>query len=176
MKFRLFMIKALWRPYGTRLIGLILPGTAVPGYRLFRPCGTALLREQFGFVSGHDFSRAVETQRDLGFKAWELPTNYGTVENRISCPATKDRVPHPSRCWRRVGCHCSPPETSSPKLLLIPPFAENAKDVADTAGRTDVLPAVAAWGTRSFVAGQEIPGLFLLFAALFTSKQPPPPH
>jgi hypothetical protein len=23
---------------------LSLPGTAVPGYRLFRPCGTALLR------------------------------------------------------------------------------------------------------------------------------------
>jgi hypothetical protein len=29
------------RPFGTRLVGVILPGTAVPGYRLFRPCGTA---------------------------------------------------------------------------------------------------------------------------------------
>ena len=28
------------RPFGTRLMSLILPGTAVPGYRLFRPCGT----------------------------------------------------------------------------------------------------------------------------------------
>jgi hypothetical protein len=35
---------------------------------------------------------------------------FGTVENRISCPATKDRVPHPSRFLRRVGCHCSSPE------------------------------------------------------------------
>jgi hypothetical protein len=37
-----------------------------------------------------------------------------------------------------------------------PPFAKSAKDGADTAGRTDVSHAVAAWGTRSFVAGQEI--------------------
>ena len=37
-----------------------------------------------------------------------------------------------------------------------PPFAKSAKDGADTGGRTDVSPAVAAWGTRSFVAGQEI--------------------
>jgi hypothetical protein len=32
------------RPSGTRLINLSLPGTDVPGYRLFRPCGTALLQ------------------------------------------------------------------------------------------------------------------------------------
>jgi hypothetical protein len=54
----------------------------------------------------------------------------GTVENRISYPATKDRVPHPSRSLRRVGCYCSSPEAILPKLLLIPPFAENAKDGA----------------------------------------------
>jgi hypothetical protein len=30
-------------PFGTRLIILSLPGTAVPGYRLFRPCETASL-------------------------------------------------------------------------------------------------------------------------------------
>ena len=29
------------RLYGTRLINLILPGTAMPGYRLYRPFGTA---------------------------------------------------------------------------------------------------------------------------------------
>jgi hypothetical protein len=38
-------IRALWvgvlcRPFGTRVIDPILPGTPVPGYRLFRPCGT----------------------------------------------------------------------------------------------------------------------------------------
>ena len=54
----------------------------------------------------------------------------GTVENRISYPATKDRVPHPSRSLRRVGCHCSSPEALPPQLLLIPPFAESAKDGA----------------------------------------------
>jgi hypothetical protein len=32
---------SMCRPFGTRLIDLILPGTAVPGYRLFRPFGTA---------------------------------------------------------------------------------------------------------------------------------------
>ena len=32
------------RPSGTRLLLLILPGTSVPGYRLFRPYGTALLQ------------------------------------------------------------------------------------------------------------------------------------
>jgi hypothetical protein len=31
----------LCRPFGTHLINLTLPGTTVPGYRLFRPCGTA---------------------------------------------------------------------------------------------------------------------------------------
>jgi hypothetical protein len=31
------------RPSGTHLINLSLPGTDVPGYRLFRPFGTALL-------------------------------------------------------------------------------------------------------------------------------------
>src|SRR5271156_3473432 len=36
--------KAMCRPSGTRLLLLTLPGTAVPGYRLFRPYGTALLR------------------------------------------------------------------------------------------------------------------------------------
>jgi hypothetical protein len=30
----------LCRPYGTRLINFILPGTDVPGYRLLRPYGT----------------------------------------------------------------------------------------------------------------------------------------
>jgi hypothetical protein len=32
------------RPSGTRLITLIVPGTAVAAYRLFRPSGTASLR------------------------------------------------------------------------------------------------------------------------------------
>jgi hypothetical protein len=32
------------RPSGTHLLLLNLPGTSVPGYRLFRPYGTALLR------------------------------------------------------------------------------------------------------------------------------------
>jgi hypothetical protein len=32
--------RALCRPYGTRLINFILPGTDVPGYRLLRPYGT----------------------------------------------------------------------------------------------------------------------------------------
>jgi hypothetical protein len=41
---------------------------------------------------------------------------------------TNTRVPHPSRCWRRVGYHCSAPEASAPQILLIPPFAKNAKD------------------------------------------------
>jgi hypothetical protein len=46
------------RPCGTRLINLSLPGTDVPGYRLFRPCGTALLRPVNdtaidGFLSPH---------------------------------------------------------------------------------------------------------------------------
>jgi hypothetical protein len=30
-------------PFGTRLINLILPGTDVPGSRLFRPCGTGFV-------------------------------------------------------------------------------------------------------------------------------------
>jgi hypothetical protein len=34
---------ALCRPYGTRVINLILPGTAVPGYRLCRPYGTRVV-------------------------------------------------------------------------------------------------------------------------------------
>jgi hypothetical protein len=32
------------RPSGTHLLLLTLPGTSVPGYSLFRPYGTALLR------------------------------------------------------------------------------------------------------------------------------------
>ena len=48
------------RPFGTRPMSLILPGTAVPGYRLFRPCGTvsvaasiqALKPNLFQFVCG----------------------------------------------------------------------------------------------------------------------------
>jgi hypothetical protein len=32
------------RPFGTRLTGLIVPGTTVPGYSLFRPAGLELLR------------------------------------------------------------------------------------------------------------------------------------
>jgi hypothetical protein len=47
----------------------------------------------------------------------------------MSLGLTKDRVPHPSRFLRRVGCHCSSPE-AFPQLLLIPPFAESAKDGA----------------------------------------------
>jgi hypothetical protein len=35
------MSYAMRRPFGTRLIGLFLPGTDVPGYRLSRPYGTA---------------------------------------------------------------------------------------------------------------------------------------
>ena len=35
--------RAMCRPSGTRLIRLILPGTDVPGSRLFRPCGTCSL-------------------------------------------------------------------------------------------------------------------------------------
>jgi hypothetical protein len=31
------------RPFWTRHVNVMLPGTAVPGYRLFRPCGTASL-------------------------------------------------------------------------------------------------------------------------------------
>jgi hypothetical protein len=31
----------LCRPSGTRLLNVSLPGTNVPGYRLYRPCGTA---------------------------------------------------------------------------------------------------------------------------------------
>ena len=38
---------------------------------------------------------------------------------------------------------------SAERHLRIPPFAKSAKDGADTAGRTDVFTAVAAWGTRS---------------------------
>jgi hypothetical protein len=48
---RFFVLNTMWtwlltytlgfcRPFGTRFINLILPGTAVPGYRLSRPCGT----------------------------------------------------------------------------------------------------------------------------------------
>jgi hypothetical protein len=35
---------AMCRPYGTRLINLYLPGTPVPGYRLFRASGTGSLQ------------------------------------------------------------------------------------------------------------------------------------
>jgi len=45
----------------------------------------------------------------------------GTVENRISCPATKDRVPHPSRSLRRVGCHCCSPEALPRNFCLSHP-------------------------------------------------------
>jgi hypothetical protein len=37
-------LSGMCRPSGTHLICLSLPGTDVPGYRLFRPFGTALLR------------------------------------------------------------------------------------------------------------------------------------
>jgi len=33
----------LFRPFGTRFITLILPGTTVPGYRLCRPCRTGFV-------------------------------------------------------------------------------------------------------------------------------------
>jgi hypothetical protein len=36
-------VGVLCRPFGTRLIDLILPGTDVPGYRLFRPYGTGVV-------------------------------------------------------------------------------------------------------------------------------------
>ena len=35
--------RVLCRPYGTRVMDEILPGTAVPGYRLLRPCGTGVV-------------------------------------------------------------------------------------------------------------------------------------
>jgi hypothetical protein len=42
-RFRVKPYGVLCRPFGTRLINLILPGTDVPGYRLFRPFGTGLV-------------------------------------------------------------------------------------------------------------------------------------
>ena len=47
--------------------------------------------------------------------------DLGGVENRISCPVTWDRVPHPSRCWRRVRCRCSHsrPFSPTPRSMLI---------------------------------------------------------
>ena len=56
-----------------------------------------------------------------GATARKLSTNHGTVENRISYPATKDRVPHPSRSLRRVGCHCSSPEALPRNFCLSHP-------------------------------------------------------
>jgi hypothetical protein len=49
----------LCRPFGTRFINLILPGTAVPGYRLSRPFGTAWLQTRSMAVPGmsHDRDR-----------------------------------------------------------------------------------------------------------------------
>jgi hypothetical protein len=32
----------MWRPYGTRLIEIILPGTACRAWSLFRPSGTGV--------------------------------------------------------------------------------------------------------------------------------------
>ena len=37
-------------------------------------------------------------------------------------------APHLARFSRDVGYHCSAPEALSPQILLIPPFAKNAKD------------------------------------------------
>jgi hypothetical protein len=37
------------RPYGTRVIDLSLPGTTVPGYRLFRPYGTGSVAASSSF-------------------------------------------------------------------------------------------------------------------------------
>jgi hypothetical protein len=45
---------ALCRPLGTRLINLIVPGTDVPGYRLYRPYGT-------GFVAVFKSLRTFQT-------------------------------------------------------------------------------------------------------------------
>jgi hypothetical protein len=49
------------RPSGTRLINLSLPGTDVPGYRLFRPCGTALLQPINSAIDG--FQSLHETRK-----------------------------------------------------------------------------------------------------------------
>jgi hypothetical protein len=48
------------RPSGTRLINLSLPGTDMPGYRLFRPFGTVLLRP----VNDTAIDRFLESARD----------------------------------------------------------------------------------------------------------------
>ena len=48
------------RPYGTRVIDLSLPGTTVPGYRLFRPRSTSsgqALRDWFVVASTDGFYR-----------------------------------------------------------------------------------------------------------------------
>jgi hypothetical protein len=52
------------RPSGTRLITLFLPGTSVPGSRLFRPSGTALMRPS-GCLSQERATRFNNTLRAL---------------------------------------------------------------------------------------------------------------
>jgi len=51
-------------------------------------------------LQGHGFSRV-----PMSLRLTKGDENQGQIEwqANISCPATKDRVPHPSRFWRRVG-------------------------------------------------------------------------
>jgi hypothetical protein len=76
-------------------------------------------------VTGHARSQKLNK---TGFRACVRTPRYralkplrGAVGNRHPCPETKDRVPHPSRSLRRVGCHSRSPEALPRNVCLSHP-------------------------------------------------------
>jgi hypothetical protein len=59
-----------------------------------------------------------------------VPIRCGTIENRISRPATKVRVAPSFAFFAKRGMPMLFTQSPSPQLLFIPPFAESAKDGA----------------------------------------------
>jgi hypothetical protein len=67
------------RPSGTRVVSLSLPGTDVPGYRLFRPCGTGSLRyppRSLSDASTRGSVFSVVGGPGLDFKTWVSPRSW----------------------------------------------------------------------------------------------------
>jgi hypothetical protein len=83
----------LCRPFGTRLLILSLPGTDVPGYRLYRPYGTGLLgflTEGFSAAQGHKgqtwatyqmFARTISSFRHVVCRA--VPTGLASYPQSL---------------------------------------------------------------------------------------------
>jgi hypothetical protein len=94
----IFGVGVLCRPFGTRLIDLIPPGTDVLGYRLFRPCGTGFLAVSKSLRTSQQAETARISRETNFFRSLFSPGGGTSVLQRLPFPDKELRSLAQTRC------------------------------------------------------------------------------